>query len=560
MTMTRESDHQPHFNLVDEPWVIVKTPSQQTEALSLLEVFEEASRIESLANENAQQDFAILRVLLAILQRAISPTLDEDDDPAEVWGSLWERSDLPLDDIRTYLSDWHDRFDLFDSEYPFMQVAGLRSKVWDASKLMLASNNKGQLTPTRTGERRATLSFSEAARWLVTIQAFDTAGVKSGVRGDPGLKSGRGYPGGTGWAGRLGGLCAEGGSLRETLLLNLVTCGAEHDELFDEEDIPSWERGSQPAYMAEREPSGRADLYTWQSRRIRLLPEGELITGVMLTVGDKIERGNRQGMEPMSSWRRNESEEKRLGISPVYVPERHRAGRALWRGLGTLLPVADAGETAETLAPGIVGWLGFLSSPNSGRKLSPSYVVHLRGVGIEYDASQQSSIIESIDDYVGMHLFLLSAAGARADRVVLTCVRSADVAVGCLGDFASNLVLASGYRQADGNAHNDSAPSKAKRDARANAYFDLDLAFRSWLFTIDEDSDLVERQMQWARTVRAGLLHIADELMEQTDTRAVVGRSQRRGWMSAGTAYERFLQGLNKALKPIALDTNGGMS
>ncbi|MDY5081288.1 MAG: type I-E CRISPR-associated protein Cse1/CasA, partial [Collinsella sp.] len=77
------------FNLVDEPWICVRDLGGATREVSLLELFEQASSIKCLANDLPTQDFAILRVLLAVLQRAISPTLDDDDVPAEVWGRLW---------------------------------------------------------------------------------------------------------------------------------------------------------------------------------------------------------------------------------------------------------------------------------------------------------------------------------------------------------------------------------------------------------------------------------------------------------------------------------------
>ena len=116
------------FNLIDEPWILVRDTEGEMREVSLMELFEQAPRIRRLANDLPTQDFAILRVLLAILQRSISPTLDDDDDPAEVWGRLWAAPELPIAAIREYLDKWHGRFDLFDEEKPFMQVAGLRTE------------------------------------------------------------------------------------------------------------------------------------------------------------------------------------------------------------------------------------------------------------------------------------------------------------------------------------------------------------------------------------------------------------------------------------------------
>ena len=77
------------FNLVDEPWIRARDGDGNVREFSLSGLFSEAPRLQCLANDLPTQDFAILRVLLAILQRSIAPNLDEEDDPAEVWGELW---------------------------------------------------------------------------------------------------------------------------------------------------------------------------------------------------------------------------------------------------------------------------------------------------------------------------------------------------------------------------------------------------------------------------------------------------------------------------------------
>ena len=126
-------DQDVSFNLIDEPWVRIRGEGSEEREVSLLELFKQAPHIKCLANDLPTQDFAILRVLLAILQRSILPTLDEDDDPIDVWGDLWSAPELPLDNICGYLDSWRSRFDLFDEENPFMQVAGLRTAKDDYS-------------------------------------------------------------------------------------------------------------------------------------------------------------------------------------------------------------------------------------------------------------------------------------------------------------------------------------------------------------------------------------------------------------------------------------------
>lgn len=68
-------DEMVSFNLIDEPWIRVRDDAGAVREVSLLELFSQAPRFRCLANDLPTQDFAILRVLLAILQRAISPCL-----------------------------------------------------------------------------------------------------------------------------------------------------------------------------------------------------------------------------------------------------------------------------------------------------------------------------------------------------------------------------------------------------------------------------------------------------------------------------------------------------
>ena len=122
------------FNLVYEPWIKVRLLDGEMKELSLVEVFRNAASIASLANDLPTQDFSILRVLLSILQRSVLLTRDEEDNPAEVWGELWDEG-LPIDAIEEYLETWAHRFNLFDSVAPFMQVAGMHTEKNELSSI-----------------------------------------------------------------------------------------------------------------------------------------------------------------------------------------------------------------------------------------------------------------------------------------------------------------------------------------------------------------------------------------------------------------------------------------
>jgi CRISPR system Cascade subunit CasA len=104
------------------------------------------------------------------------------------------------------------------------------------------------------------------------------------------------------------------------MLLNLIPAAHLRS---DERDRPVWERPPQTAcedVPGGREPYGPLDLYTWQSRRIRLFGDGDAITGVIVANGDQLRPQNRHDLEPMSAWRRSQAQEKTLKQPLIYMP------------------------------------------------------------------------------------------------------------------------------------------------------------------------------------------------------------------------------------------------
>ena len=85
------------FDLTSQPWLPVQGLNGLEAELSLLEVFEQAEDLRRLIGDVPTQEFALLRLLLAILHDAI-------DGPADIeeWQELWE-SGLPINDIADYL-------------------------------------------------------------------------------------------------------------------------------------------------------------------------------------------------------------------------------------------------------------------------------------------------------------------------------------------------------------------------------------------------------------------------------------------------------------------------
>ena len=348
------SDH--GFDLTSRPWIRVRLSTGDITELSLTDLFRCAHECTALAGELPTQDFALLRLLLAILRRSHPHATD-----SAAWSELWERGTFDPAPVSAYLSRHHDRFDLLDPQTPFYQVAGLttaKGTMAGIARLVADVPAGHQFFTTRAGSALTTMGFAEAARWIVHCQVFDASGIKSGALGDDRVKGGKGYPIGVAWCGWLGAAVVEGSNLFETLLLNLPLGSTLASQT---EDLPVWERTPQTAATEGRSaPYGPVDLLTWQSRRIRLDHDGERATGVLVANGDALHPRNMFHHEYMTSWRLSEAQMKVQGSSdPIFMPRQHQPERALWRGLAGFFAETRDADSPTTSKPG--RWLEWLA-------------------------------------------------------------------------------------------------------------------------------------------------------------------------------------------------------
>jgi CRISPR system Cascade subunit CasA len=525
------------YDLVDRPWILVQDVEGHVDELSLLDTFAGAHRLRSVVGEVPTQTFAIIRLLLAVLHRAV-----DGPGTTNAWGELWRQPALPMADISAYLDHVRHRFDLLSGETPLYQVAGLRTgkgNVTGLDRLIADVPVNSYFFTTRLAAGIDRLGFAEAARWLVHCQAFDPSGIKSGAVGDPRVKGGRGYPIGTGWAGMLGGVIAEGGSLKETLLLNLIP-----DDRLDTPDaagdLPAWERaplGPAPEFPDGYEPGGPLQLYTWQSRRIRLFHDGDGVHGVLICNGDRITPQNRHGIEPMSVWRRSQAQEKKTGVVPTFMPKTHDPERAIWRGLAAMLEdtrVQTGGkDAAGELRPRVLDWL---EAPRAGGILDDDYRIRVRTMGIEY-GSQSSTTAEIIDDAVALPVVLLGEVGVELRATAIDAVTDAEQAASALGNLAANLAEAAG---GEGTG--------TRERAREVAYSRLDQPFRKWLGDITPSSRPTEARTAWQQIANGIVRDLGREVIEQASPAAWRGREVRGRHVSTPEAANWFHTQLRKTL------------
>lgn len=500
------------MNLIDDPWIPCRFDDGTTRELGIQEALLRAREVTELSGDVPTQVFAVMRLLIAFLSRATQGPSDE-----YAWRDLW-RDGPSVEVIATYGDRFRHRFELLHPEYPFMQVATLQTAKGEFSPLskIIADVPDGhQFFTTRGGEGLSSLTPAEAARWLLNTHAFDPSGIKSGAIGDARVKGGKGYPIGTGWAGNLGGLFVEGKNLWETLLLNLIPLETNWVTRVGD-DSPVWEREQQDAAPTGLVPTGPVSLYTWQSRRIRLIEKDGVITSVLVANGDPLEPFNKNHLEPMTAWRRSTPQQRKHDVAIAYMPRTHTPGRALWRGLSAILPTAASAYSADdgqdNVTALVVQWASYILDT-----MSDSSHVQIRAIGIEY-GSNNSVISEIIDDRLNVPLAVLSEVDPRLVPIVLRAVdRTEREAVFALKNLASNLVRAAG-------ADSDKILDGRRDRAAEMAYSALDPIFREWLASLGKETQPIAALDDYSLKARRCLLDIGRELVEEASPQALVGR------------------------------------
>ncbi|MGA5120903.1 type I-E CRISPR-associated protein Cse1/CasA [Streptomyces pseudogriseolus] len=552
MTQTTELPDPPpsdvlSFDLLSRPWIQVLRRDGSEDELSLLQVFAQADDVQRVLGDLATQEFALVRLLLAVAHDALAGPADIDE-----WTELWRNPDC-FAPVQTYLAEHRERFDLLHPLTPFFQTPGLRTAKDEVFSLnrIVADVPAGEPFFSARLPDVDRLTFAEAAGWVVHVHAYDTSGIKTGMVDDDRVKGGKVYPLGTGWAGGLGGVFVEGKTLRETLLLNLVA--ADTDELdFFPDDRPAWRRAPCGPGSDGRSATGLRDLYTWQSRRVRLHYDADGVHGVVLGYGDPLTSRNMHRLEPMTSWRRSPAQEKKLGQSPVYLPLEHDPARSAWRGIAALLAdrLEESGGTEGPLRlrPRILEWVARLVTEGH---LSRRFLVRARVAGVRY-GTQQSVVDEVVDDRLVMPVVLLHAQDPTYAQQAISAAEDADRAVRVLGDLAADLARTTGSEE--------EGPKSA---ARAGGFDALDQPYRDWLSAMAEAVDPFEHRCTWQRQVRQTVGRLGDRLVAAAGDAAWEGRihTDNKGgtlWLNASLADVWFRGRLARALgDPGSADVPG---
>ena len=288
------------YNLVDQPWIGVAGADGKHHEWGIRQVLHEAGNIRGLDEGEAAYRVPVLRLLTAIAYR-IFPGPGMGQDPVERWRGLYGRDGFDPDLVDAYLDRWHDRFDLFDPDRPFLQYPGLATRK-GPRPLVLADPVARGIGPGQAYVPEDGVDPARAALMLLSIQAWDTAGIKPAADGSPSGRSGREYPPhglpGQGMCGLLDMAWMEGPDLYHTLLLNWAPpCRRNGDRAAWERPLPP-----SPGPVLGRRPEGPADCLTWTGRRVLLEGGPDGVDGAIVAYGDIVDPTTLHGIEPMARW------------------------------------------------------------------------------------------------------------------------------------------------------------------------------------------------------------------------------------------------------------------
>ena len=405
-----------HYNLCDEPWILLMKKDGQTETVGLERAFTNLQEYMSFAGEIQLQDTAMLRLFSALSVTMIyRMDIDGQEDFTtdkgrlmERFRTIWQRGSFPEAMVTHYFGKWRDRFDLSGDDRPFYQVPETvasstikkkgkelemryslpntegvfkemnRKPISSINGTILDSNNKpaaytDTILPEKDGIKY--MPLAESARWLLWYMAFADCGTKASGQGK--------------WASKMtfpssGALVFPVGSnLFETVMMNSVLL--KKDEEPYEEVLPAWENELSLNVQAEpygdTAPQNLPELYTQQSRRIILKCTEYGVIDVHIIAGDWYSAAN-AFIEPMFLWKKSRLDQS----GSTYVTIKYDAS-SKWNNLRNILLALDTNWSTQ--------WVEYLKK-EMDLKIEE---LALQTAGIEY-GSTQSSIDKMVSDEI----------------------------------------------------------------------------------------------------------------------------------------------------------------
>lgn len=533
------------FNLLDEKWILVRKSDCTTDELSLTDALLRSHEYTALSGELPTQDVSILRLLLAVLHTVFSRYTPEGEykpvssanEAMGRWETLWDGGKFPEKPIREYLESQHEKFWLFHPERPFYQTkAAEKGTEYMASKMngvLSESSNKVRLFSSCAGKSKDTLTYSEAARWLLYVNSYDDTSAKASQESKskenklPSLQAG--------WLGKLGLITVRGNSLFETLMFNFIVVEPSNREIWADEK-PTWElekpREKERCEIAT--PDNLAELYTIQSRRLILKHENNSVTGYSLLGGDFFDKVD-AFIEPMTVWGKVKESEK---TQIQFQPRRHNSSVKMWREFASVFASSDGMRL-----PGVVSWIDLLRQI---RLIDKKRYSCFNIASVQY-GDKDFFVNDIFSDSLTFHTDLLIEDGKRWQKSISEEVGKCEDIARKLGKLAADIEIAAG------SSPKDAPKSATVSHVQEQYYYEIDVPFREWLLSIDpewESGSHEEHECihKWHETSRNIARKLGKELVNSAEASAIVGRfkdkengGKKREYISAARAFTDFM-------------------
>ena len=504
----------PTFNLIDEPWIGAVDQKGSLQEYSLRDVLVRAHELNGLYDDSPLVVAALLRMILALLHRVYDGPRNRSE-----WQALWKAEKFDTGRLNHYFDEWSERFNLFGEKHPFYQcIEPFEQGSASLAVLIheLSSGSNATLFDHTTDDAELSLDAAAAARMLPTVHLYGFSGRVSG----PAYFS-------DGPCVRDVLFFAEGTSLFETLVLNLIEYSDNYPLLNSKNDRPAWEMNN--PYEPNRQiPYGYLDFLTWQDRRIRLVAEntadGIRVQQMALAPGLQLDKAVLE-RDPMKHYRIDEKD--------GYKSLRFREDRALWRDSATLLQIA----ATDRQVPAVFQWLGRLSDRGL---LEDHYTLRVMALGM---ATEPGKAVVHFARSEHLPLPLAYLDNPQLVDLLSTALTAAE-------NVASELWKASGTMASVLLAPDEEGERKANpddvKDLRANMGAErrywamLEPLFRETMQTIpSEGTEAIVRWFGWLRRVAWDVFKdVSDGLGDDPRALKAVVRGR-----------EQLARGLGKTLK-----------
>lgn len=569
------------FNLLREPWInVVCDDNGTTKLVSLIDIFNNNEEYLDLAGDTKTQDFALLRILLAVLHTVLSRFNSDGDvydfvdvderykqissvnscdindykaDLLDTWVNVWNDKKFPKI-ICEYLYKWEDRFFLFDEKYPFMQVrkydirpevlskpSGSKFSGKTINRLISESANKQSLfSPKNENDRNLSkeiLSEAEIARWLITLHGYIGLSDKV-IFGEEKYKASKG------WLFDIGGVYLKGNNLFETLMLNCyLPC--EYGENLKNSQRPAWEMGSSEkikSCLSDNIIYNISELYTAWSRAIYINPDidiDEPFYCEIVKLPEIIHKDNL--LEPMTLWNYNGKDGDKDGVTP----KKHIYNQSLWRSFG-LLTINEMNDTQiGKYRPGIINWLQEIKKVFFEEDYeSLKCIKGIMAVSMESDGNATSWLP------IGENIDFLSI-----QDFILTDVKEGGW-TGKINDIIQNTkeTVEKNYK----NYLRDIARLRGLSDKQYDSfitrnieavYFEIDKSFRRWLIGIKREDDKKVKENLWKSILQKIVIKEAKKIYVAGGTRDFVGIEANKSIENIAVIFNKFMMYMNVRFK-----------